>query len=106
MRNDKELTRLLDEARPLMPTGEHWAALGEEGAELCKAGLKMRRVLTQINRTPLTQDKALAAVLEELADVFNYIDLIGIREEIGWMAEIENIRKQKLRRMIFERYKQ
>lgn len=104
--NDKELTRLLDEARPLLPTHEQWAGLGEEGSELCQAALKMRRVLTQINRTPVTFDDALEGVLEEIADVYNYMDFLRIREAAEQMAVIEEIRKNKLRRMLAERYKQ
>ncbi len=104
--NDKELTRLLDEARPLMPAHEHWAGLGEEGSELCQAALKMRRVLTQINRTPVTREDALLDVIEEIADVYNYIDFLEIREDAEMMAVIEEIRKAKLRRMLTERYKQ
>lgn len=104
--NDKELTRLLDEARPLMPEHEHWAGLGEEGSELCQAALKMRRVLTQINRTPVTREDALLDVIEEIADVYNYIDFLEIREDADLMAVIEEIRKSKLRRMLAERYKQ
>lgn len=104
--NDNELTRLLNETRPLMPAHEHWAGLGEEGSELCQAALKMRRVLTQINRTPVSFDDALAGVLEEVADVFNYMDFLGIREDADMMAHVEAIRKFKLRRMLAERYKQ
>lgn len=106
MINDNELTRLLNETRPLMPAHEHWAGLGEEGSELCQAALKMRRVLTQINRTPVSFDDALAGVLEEVADVFNYMDFLGIREDADMMAHVEAIRKFKLRRMLAERYKQ
>lgn len=106
MKNDQELTKLLDEARPLLPTHEQWAGLGEEGSELCQAALKMRRVLTQINRTPVTFGDALADVLEEIADVYNYMDLLGIREAAENMAVVEEIRKSKLRRMITDRYKQ
>lgn len=104
--NDKELTRLLNETRPLMPAHEHWAGLGEEGSELCQAALKMRRVLTQINRTPVTREDALLNVIEEIADVYNYIDFLEIREDAEMMAAIEEIRKNKLRRMLAERYKQ
>lgn len=104
MTNDKEMIQLLDEARILMPTHEHWAGLGEEGSELCQAALKMRRVLTQINRTPVTFDDALAGVLEEIADVFNYMDLLGIRDDADMMSFVEGTRKFKLSRMI-NRYK-
>lgn len=102
--NDKELTRLLDEARPLLPTHEQWAGLGEEGSELCQAALKMRRVLTQINRTPVTFDDAMEGVLEEIADVYNYMDFLGIRDDADMMSHVEAIRKFKLRRMIANRY--
>ena len=85
---------------------QHRAGLGEEGSELCQAALKMRRVLTQINRTPVTFSDALADVLEEIADVYNYMDFLGIREATEQMAVIEEIRKNKLRRMLAERYKQ
>ena len=66
----------------------------------------MRRVLTQINRTPVTREDALLNVIEEIADVYNYIDFLEIREDAEMMAVIEEIRKSKLRRMLAERYKQ
>ena len=66
----------------------------------------MRRVLTQINRTPVTREDALLNVIEEIADVYNYIDFLEIREDAEMMAVIEEIRKNKLRRMLAERYKQ
>lgn len=43
--------------------------LAEEAAELSHAALKFRRTLGNGNPTPETHEKALAALLEEIADV-------------------------------------
>lgn len=43
--------------------------LAEEAAELAQAALKLRRVLTGVNPTPVTEEEARRQVQEELADV-------------------------------------
>ena len=45
------------------------AQLAEEAAELAQAALKLRRVLTGTNPTPVTEEEARRQVQEELADV-------------------------------------
>ena len=43
--------------------------IAEEAAELSKAALKLRRVLTGTNPTPVSEDEALHNLCEEIADV-------------------------------------
>lgn len=54
------------------------AQLGEEGAELSQAALKMRRVLDKHNPTPVTLNEAEANLAEEFADVLVCMMAVGI----------------------------
>ena len=45
------------------------AQLAEEAGELTQAALKLRRVITGKNPTPVPQPKAVAGLIEEIADV-------------------------------------
>ena len=42
----------------------------EECSEAAQAALKLRRAETRVNPTPLSEDKALLNLVEELADVY------------------------------------
>ena len=57
------------------------AQLAEECGELTQAALKMRRVLTGKNMTPVSWEKASADLNEEMADVILLIAMVGIDEE-------------------------
>lgn len=54
-----------------LPRAELLTQLAEEAAELAQAALKLRRTLSAANPTPVTQERALESLLEELADVQN-----------------------------------
>ena len=45
------------------------AMLAEEAAELSQAALKLRRVLTGTNPTPVSANEAVQRLIEEIADV-------------------------------------
>lgn len=62
-----------------IPLDELLAGLAEEAAELAQAALKYRRALTGINPTPVSAEDARAAMLEEIVDVEQYINMIGVR---------------------------
>lgn len=50
--------------------------LAEECSELSKAALKLSRILRSENPTPVTKDKALDALAEEVGDVALVLDLL------------------------------
>ncbi len=51
--------------------------LAEECAEMSQAALKLRRVITGMNPTPVTHDEAVNAIVEEFADVLLCAKLLG-----------------------------
>lgn len=70
------------------------AQLAEEAAELAHAALKMRRVITGDNPTPVKRHEASAAIIEEIADVELLIDLIDVSSD----EEISAIKYAKILR--------
>ena len=58
----------LDQIRRLLPRTELLAQLAEEFTEAAQAALKLRRVYDGTNPTPVTEEEALRALLEEIAD--------------------------------------
>ena len=75
-----------------LPEEELLLQLAEECAELSQAALKLRRALTGINPTPITEGEARANLLEEAADVYCVLGLLLGYEE---HAEIYGIIKRK-----------
>ena len=57
-----------------VPQAEILSQLAEEACELGHAALKLRRVLTGENPTPVTRDEAMAMLEEEIADVAVCLD--------------------------------
>ena len=54
--------------------------LAEECSELSKAALKLRRVYNGENPTPIRRDDAFDNVIEEIADVYLCIAVLGLDE--------------------------
>lgn len=52
--------------------------LAEECAELSKAALKLRRVSSGVNPTPVTRVEAFNNLVEEIADVTLCIEVLGL----------------------------
>lgn len=75
--------------------GELLAQLAEEGAELTKAALKIRRALEGVNPTPVTLVEATSAAREEIADVWLLVQLLEL--DTG-REEIEDTMRRKLLR--------
>lgn len=55
--------------------------LAEEASELCKAALKMARILRGENPTPVTDDEARINLIEELTDVMLCVDELDLRAD-------------------------
>ena len=73
---------------------ELFAQLAEEAAELAHAALKMRRVITGDNPTPIKKHEDSAALIEEIADVMLLIEMVDVCGE----SEVEAIKNEKLMR--------
>ena len=59
---------------------EKLAGLAEEASELAQAALKLRRSITQLNPTPVSEAEAYMCLLEEIGDVQLYLDTIDYDE--------------------------
>lgn len=81
--------------------------LAEECAELTQAALKLRRVYTGKNPTPITTEQAIAGLLEEIADMRLCVEMLfltpteeeKINETIDkktkrWVKRIETEKKK------------
>lgn len=80
-----------------IPQDELLTQLAEECAELSQAALKLRRVLTGINPTPVTAEEARWNLVEEAADVCNVLWLlVDAKDNI----EIYNIIRRKRARWV------
>ena len=76
-----------------VPVVEILAGLAEEAAELAQAALKLRRVFDGTNPTPTTEEMAIDALHEEIADVKLYVSLLDVNPR-----EISEIMQRKLMR--------
>lgn len=72
------------------------AMLAEEAAELSQAALKLRRVLTGTNPTPVGANEAIARLIEEIADV----DLCELQINCVDWDKVGEISKQKKARWL------
>ena len=80
-----------------IPAKELLAQLAEEASELCHAALKLRRVYDDINPTPVPKEDALKNLLEEIADVWLLIQILGLDED-AHMEQYREIMAQKVDR--------
>ena len=77
----------------MLPLAELLTSLAEETCELGQAALKLRRVFTGANPTPVTQEDAIEKFEEEIADVMLYLDEIGFSRK-----RVEEVKAMKLER--------
>ena len=59
--------------------------LAEEAAELAQAALKLVRACTRTNPTPKTEQEAYEGLLEEVADVYVCLDVLGYDRSMSRM---------------------
>ena len=67
----------IDTIREKLSTVELLCQLAEECAELGQAALKLRRVLTKANPTPVTPSEAYANMWEEIFDVTFVLEVLA-----------------------------
>ncbi len=72
--------RSIEYVREHLSKEELLCQLAEECAELGKAALKLRRVYSGENPTPVTRAEAFQNVIEEIADVTLCLEVLGYNE--------------------------
>lgn len=78
-----------------IPVAELLAGLAEEATELAQAALKLRRCYDKTNPTPADPDIQYERFLEEIGDVWLYIDQLSVNIPI-----IEDYKQAKLKRWV------
>lgn len=77
--DDGKMTNL-DYIREKVPREDLLLQLAEECSELAQAALKLRRTMVPGNPTPVTQDKALANLREEIVDVLTVLYVLDLSD--------------------------
>lgn len=88
----------IDIVREHLQPAELYAQLAEEATELAKAALKMRRAITEVNPTPITEAEAYGNLIEELADVRGCLMALGIGVDSATTRSIASISEVKMAR--------
>jgi NTP pyrophosphatase (non-canonical NTP hydrolase) len=81
--------------RSTLRRDELLCGLAEEAAELAQAALKLRRAIDCSNPTPVREAEAYEKLLEEVADVRLYEDMLRLHND---NAKMSKIRKEKVTR--------
>lgn len=68
----------IKKVQELLGDSEVLCQLSEECDELAKAALKLRRAHEGVNPTPVSEDEVATNLLEEVGDVMNCLDTLGI----------------------------
>lgn len=87
----------IERVRELLDESELLCQLAEECDELGKAALKLRRAMTKINPTPLSEAEAWASFTEEVSDVMLVLKTlkIPIDDDV-----VQRIQEHKSRRWV------
>ncbi len=88
----------IDIVRAHLQPAELYAQLAEEATELAKAALKMRRAITDMNPTPVTEAEAYGNLIEEVADVRGCLMALEIGTDSGTIQSIASISEIKMAR--------
>lgn len=87
----------MDTIRKTIKSGDMLNLIAEEAAELAQAALKLRRATEATNPTPVSVIEAHDALLEEVADVINALDVWGINLHPSDKS-VRHIANEKLQR--------
>lgn len=79
----------MERVRELLDRTELLCQLAEECMELGKAALKLRRVQTGTNPTPITEAEAWGNLTEEVADVLLLLKILKIPTDDSVVEEIQ-----------------
>lgn len=87
----------IETIREHLDQSELLAQLAEEAAELAKAALKLRRVYTGVNPTPVTGKEAFDNLLEEMADIYVCLHALDF-DRSPHRVRVQRIMNKKLER--------
>lgn len=88
----------IDIVREHLQPAELYAQLAEEATELAKAALKMRRAITDVNPTPITEAEAYGNLIEETADVYGCLLALDIGSDAAAVQSIKAVTEVKMER--------
>lgn len=82
--------------REQLSPGDQFAQVAEEAVELAHAAMKMQRILTGTNPTPVTEKEAMGKVMEEICDLYNALEVLKLDVSLKY----DGIRKKKMARWV------
>lgn len=82
--------------REQLSAADQFAQVAEEAVELAHAAIKMQRILTGTNPTPVTEKEAMGKVMEEICDLYNALEVLKLDVSLKY----EGIRKKKMARWV------
>lgn len=82
--------------REQMAPAALFGQLAEEAVEVAHAAMKMQRILTGTNPTPITEKEAMGCCLEEICDLYNALEVLKLDVSLKY----EGIRKKKMARWV------
>ena len=82
--------------REQLSPADQFAQVAEEAVELAHAAMKMQRILTGTNPTPVTEKEAMGKVMEEICDLYNALEVLKLDVNLKY----EGIRKKKMARWV------
>lgn len=82
--------------RETLSPADRYAQVAEEAVELAHAAMKMQRILTGTNPTPVTEKEAKGKVMEEICDLYNALEVLKLDANMKY----EGIRKKKMARWV------
>lgn len=82
--------------REQLSPADQFGQIAEEAVELAHAAMKMQRILTGTNPTPVTEKEAMGKVMEEICDLYNALEVLKLDVSLKY----EGIRKKKMARWV------
>lgn len=82
--------------REQLTQADQFAQVAEEAVELAHAAMKMQRILTGTNPTPVSEKEAMGKVTEEICDLYNALEVLKLDVNMKY----EGIRKKKMARWV------
>lgn len=101
------LEKNMQRVRELLDKPEIFCQLVEECDELGQAAMKLRRAITRINPTPMTEAEAWRNLTIEIADVMGCLKVLQIETDTEEIQDIQEYKMDRwVRRIEEERQKQ
>ena len=82
--------------REQLSPADQFGQVAEEAVELAHAAMKMQRILTGANPTPVTEKEAMGKVMVEICDLYNALEVLKLDVSLKY----EGIRKKKMARWV------